>query len=86
MLVEIEVSGITGCTPGDWEESKTEKLQHLTLNDKQAATFNRTDKELKNVFYSSCTKVMTLYKFPIIWKQLLVAHFLTEQLISAQLP
>lgn len=78
-------SGITGCTSGYWEESKKEKLRHSTLN-KYAKAFNRTDKELKNTFYSSCTKVMKPYKFPIILKQLLETHFWTEPLISEQLP
>lgn len=59
--------------------------ENITNHGILSAESKRPGKESKNIFYSSCTKVMPPYKSPVIWNQLLVIHFWTKLLISAYL-
>lgn len=75
LSVEQRCEWRMGCNPGRWE-GKSGEAAALGINvGKRAAAFNRTDRHLKNRFYSSCTEVMTPFKFSNTWKQLLVTHF-----------
>lgn len=59
--------------------------QNITNHGVLSADSNRPGKESKNIFYSSCAKVMLPHKSSVIWNQLLVTHFWTKLLISAHL-